>query len=113
MRVRLRVCGSCPVSERIGTGASPLTLPPNASVDAVGIAIGRLRTRGIVMIVDDESPDSEIDFACAARTIEFMRHHGTGVVTVPMTTGRGVALGIALTEETEAAAGQAVAQSVD
>jgi len=104
------------VSERIVAGA--LTLPPNASVDAVGIAIGRLRTRGIVMIVDDESPDSEIDFACAAqhcdaRTIEFMRLHGTGVVTVPMTTGRGVALGIPLTEETEAAAGQAVAQSVD
>lgn len=106
------------MSDRIGTGASPLTLPPNSSVDAVGIAMGRLRTRGIVMIVDDESPDSEIDFACAAqhcdaRTIEFMRRHGTGVVTVPMTTGRGVALGIPLTEETEAAAGQAVAQSVD
>ncbi len=104
------------MTERNVAGA--LTLPPNASVDAVGIAIGRLRTRGIVMIVDDESPDSEIDFACAAqhcdaRTIEFMRGHGTGVVTVPMTTGRGAALGIPLTEETEAAAGQAVAQSVD
>lgn len=70
------------------------------------------------MIVDDESPESEIDFACAAqhcdaRTIAFMRRYGTGVVTVPMTTARGVALGIPLTEETEAAAGQAVAQSVD
>lgn len=101
-----------------GGGAAPPSSPPNASVQAVDVAIGRLRTRGIVMIVDDESPDSEIDFACAAqhcdaRTIEFMRRHGTGVVTLPMMAERGVALGIALTEETEAAAGQAVAQSVD
>jgi 3,4-dihydroxy 2-butanone 4-phosphate synthase/GTP cyclohydrolase II len=101
-----------------GGGAAPPSSPPNASVQAVDVAIGRLRTRGIVMIVDDESPDSEIDFACAAqhcdaRTIEFMRRHGTGVVTIPMMAERGVALGIALTEETEAAAGQAVAQSVD
>ena len=104
--------------ESSGPGAAPLTLPSNASVDAVGVAIGRLRARGIVMIVDDESPDSEIDFACAAqhcdaRTIEFMRTHGTGVVTVPMTAARGAALGIPLTEETEAAAGQAIADSVD
>jgi 3,4-dihydroxy 2-butanone 4-phosphate synthase / GTP cyclohydrolase II len=106
------------VPEPSGPGSVPLTLPSNASVDAVGIAMGRLHTRGVVMIVDDESPDSEIDFACAAqfcdaRTIEFMRRHGTGVVTVPMTAGRGVALGIPLTEETDATTGQAVAQSVD
>ena len=102
-----------------GLSATPITTPAGSAVDVVDTAIAELRSGRLVIVVDDESAESEGDFVCAAqycdaRAVAFMRQHGSGVVAVPMTAERIGALGIPpMTDQADGAEGHAYSISVD
>lgn len=56
-------------------------------------AIEDIKAGKIIIVVDDEDRENEGDFVCAAQTItpeqvNFMLHHGRGVLCVPLTISR-------------------------
>lgn len=60
-------------------------------------AIEEIRAGKIIIVVDDEDRENEGDFICAAETItpeqvNFMLHHGRGVLCAPLTISRCQAL---------------------
>lgn len=59
------------------------------SVESVELAIARVRSGGMVIMVDDEDRENEGDFVMAAedataKQINFMAVHGRGLICVPM-----------------------------
>ena len=65
--------------------------------DAIEDAVAEIRAGKLIIVVDDEDRENEGDFIAAAETItpervNFMATHGRGLICVPMTRERTVAL---------------------
>ena len=65
--------------------------------DAIEDAVAEIRAGKLIIVVDDEDRENEGDFIAAAETItpervNFMATHGRGLICVPMTRDRTVAL---------------------
>ncbi len=70
---------------------------PAYTFDAIEDAIAEIRAGKLIIVIDDEDRENEGDFIAAAETItpegvNFMATHGRGLICVPMTPERTVAL---------------------
>jgi 3,4-dihydroxy 2-butanone 4-phosphate synthase/GTP cyclohydrolase II len=67
--------------------------------DSIGDALEEIRNGRLVIVVDDEDRENEGDFVGAAElvtpeSVNFMATHGRGLICVPVTRERSVALGL-------------------
>ncbi|MFT4603925.1 MAG: 3,4-dihydroxy 2-butanone 4-phosphate synthase/GTP cyclohydrolase II [Rhodothermales bacterium] len=78
-----------------------MTKDPKADsvFDSIGDALEEIRNGRLVIVVDDEDRENEGDFVGAAElvtpeSVNFMATHGRGLICVPVTRERSVALGL-------------------